>query len=67
MKIDEAGEKRTILRITEFPEMDVIVEMRILGWIEKVLEICGCRNINLNVVKSLCHGDSTSEIEGTWE
>jgi hypothetical protein len=41
--------------------------MRILGWIEKVLEICGCRNINLNVVKSLCHGDSMSKIEVSWD
>jgi hypothetical protein len=67
MKVDDAGEKRTILKITEFPEMDIIVEMRILGWIEKVLEICGCRNINLNVVKSLCHGDSMSKIEVSWD
>ena len=47
--------------------MDEIVEMRILGWIEKILEICRCRNISLNVVKSLCQGDSVSEIEGSWE
>ena len=67
MKIDDISEKRTILKITEFPEMDIIVEMRILGWIEKILEICGCRNISLNVVKSLCHGDSVSEIELTWD
>ena len=67
MRIENIGEKRTILKITEFPEMDIIVEMRILGWIEKVLEICGCRNINLNVVKSLCQGDSTSEIDVTWD
>ncbi len=67
MRIDDISEKKTILKITEFSEMDEIVEMRILGWIEKILEICGCRNINLNVVKSLCRGDSVSEIEGSWD
>jgi hypothetical protein len=67
IEIDGTNEKKTILKITEFPEMDEIVEMRILGWIEKILEICGCRNISLNVVKSLCRGDSMSEIEGSWE
>jgi hypothetical protein len=67
IEIDDKNEKKTILKITEFSEMDEIVEMRILGWIEKILEICRCRNISLNVVKSLCQGDSVSEIEGSWE
>lgn len=61
------NENKTILKITEFSEMDEIVEMRILGWIEKILELCGCRNICLNVVKSLCRGNSASEIEVTWD
>jgi len=43
------------------------VEKRILGWVEKALEICGCKNIKLDVVKSLIHGDPASEIEITWE
>ena len=67
IEVDNINEKKTILKITEFSEMDEIVEMRILGWIEKILELCGCRNIYLNVVKSLCRGDSVSEIEGTWD
>ena len=67
IEIVNVDEKKTILKITEFSEMDEIVEMRILGWIEKILELCGCRNICLNVVKSLCRGDSVSEIEGTWD
>ncbi len=47
--------------------MDIIVEMRILGWIEKTLEICEYRNVNFNVVKSLCRGDPVSEIDLTWD
>lgn len=58
--------KEVLLKITEFPEMDIIVENRILGWIEKALEICAYKNINLKVVKSLASGESATEIEITW-
>jgi hypothetical protein len=67
MKTEDVSNNKTILKITKFSEMDIIVENRILGWIEKTLEICGYKNINLNVVKSLCRGDSASEFEITWE
>ncbi len=66
MKAENISEKKGLLKITEFPEMDEIVENRILGWIEKTLEICRYKNINLNMVKSLTNGDTTSEIEITW-
>lgn len=67
MKTEDVSKNKTILKITKFPEMELIVEMRILGWIEKTLEICGYRNIDFNIVKSLCRGDPVSEIEISWE
>ncbi len=67
MKTEEIDVKKTLLKITRFPEMDIIVENRILGWIERTLEICKCRNIKFNVVKSLTRGDNISEIEITWD
>jgi hypothetical protein len=66
MRVVEISEKKILLKITEFPEMDEIVENRILGWVEKALEICDCKNLKLDVVKSLIHGDPASEIEITW-
>jgi hypothetical protein len=67
MKIDDISNNESILKITEFPEMELIVENRILGWIEKTLEICGYKSIDFNIVKSLCRGDPVSEIEISWE
>ncbi|MBN1693834.1 hypothetical protein JW879_00355 [candidate division WOR-3 bacterium] len=67
MRVIEISEKKILLKITEFPEMDEIVENRILGWVEKALEICDCKNIKLEVVKSLIRGDPASEIDITWD
>lgn len=58
--------KETIIRITKFPEMNKIIENRILGWIERTLEICGYKNIDINVVRSLNRGDSISEFKINW-
>jgi hypothetical protein len=67
MKIDDISKNESILKITEFPEMELIVENRILGWIERTLEICGYKNINFNIIQSLCRGDPVSEIAISWE
>ncbi len=67
MKMDYVSDNELVLKITEFSEMELIVEKRILGWIEKTLEICGYKSINFNIVQSLCRGDPVSEIEITWE
>jgi hypothetical protein len=67
MKTEKINDKKVLLKITDFSEMDIIVENRILGWIERTLEICGCRKININVIKSLACGDSKSEIEISWD
>ena len=67
MKIEDISNNESILKITEFSEMELIVENRNLGWIEKTLEICGYKNIAFNIVKSLCRGDPVSEIEITWK
>jgi hypothetical protein len=67
MKMDYISNNELVLKINEFSEMEVVVENRILGWIERTLEICGYKNIDFNIVKSLCRGDPVSEIAISWE
>jgi len=56
-----------ILKITDFNELDKFTEARISGWMEKALEISGCKNVKANIVNSIADGDDYSEIFITWE
>ena len=56
-----------ILKITEFKELDKYTEARISGWMEKALEISGCKDVKANIVNSIADGDDYSEIFITWK
>lgn len=58
---------RVILHITEFTEMNSIVEGTIIGWVERAIEIAGGKNVNVVVAKSLARGDSLTEGIITWK
>ena len=53
--------------ITEFEEYNEVVEMRIGGWIEKALEISGCKNIKVNINKSLLKNEGCTDYIIEWE
>ena len=66
IKVIENEKGSAVLNITEFEEMDEVVEYRILGWMEKALEICGCKKINIKATRSLAKGDNHSQIQITY-
>jgi hypothetical protein len=55
------------IHISEFDEKSEIVEHRIAGWMEKALEICGCRDITIDVSKSQAKGDELTQYVANWE
>jgi hypothetical protein len=55
------------MHITKFPEPDEIIEQNIAGWIERALEISGCKNVNVTVTKSLARNDNITEISISWD
>ncbi|MGD2085406.1 MAG: hypothetical protein PVH61_04400 [Candidatus Aminicenantes bacterium] len=54
-------------RISNFPEMNKAVEYRIAGWIERALEINGCKNVNIKIPKSITNFNAYSEFHVSWE
>jgi len=56
-----------ILDISNFSEYHILIEQRVIGWIEKALELSGCKNIKTNIVKSICTDDNSTELFITWE
>ncbi len=55
------------IHITKFDDANEIVEQRIGGWMEKALGICGCKNIQMNITKSLARGDELTHYVINWE
>ena len=66
IEIDEVKAGNVIMRVVEFPEPDRLIEARIGGWVERALEICGCRNLEVTTPRSMAVGDTVTEIEAQW-
>ncbi len=66
-EIFEITGNSVILRITEFPEIDKTTEYRMSGWAQRLLEINGLKNVQVEIVKSLTNFQPCSEFLVTWE
>lgn len=66
IEIKDVSDNSTILHITQFEEADVIIDNRIGGWIERAMEICGCKTTDIKITKSLAKGDPVTEIHVKW-
>lgn len=58
--------KEIHLYIDEFPEIDEVVENRIMGWMQRCLELTGCTDVKLKIRESLRRGDDYTRIILTW-
>jgi hypothetical protein len=65
VQVDQQG--FPVMRIMEFEDIDKLVEMRIGGWIERALEISGCKNVEIKINQSLTKGDACTEYKITWD
>lgn len=68
LETGEITENSAIMRILEFPEIDKTTEYRMAGWAQRILEINGCKNVRLEIVKSLTNlNDNCTEFYVTWD
>ena len=66
METVSSDKTSALIRITEFPQIDKVVEARIIGWIEMALEIHGCKGVRVVTTASLTKGDKYSEFKVSW-
>ena len=66
METTDFQARSAILRITDFPNLDAHVEGRIGGWIQKAIELSGCRGVEVTIPKSISHGHSFTEFDISW-
>jgi hypothetical protein len=55
------------VHITKFDEPDEAIEYNIGGWIERALEISGCKKVSVQITKSLARKDAVTELQVNWE
>lgn len=67
MSAAETGPNEARVEILEFSEISGEVEHRAGGWMEKALEICGCRNVKVETVRSLLTGGDRTQFVIKWE
>lgn len=65
--VKETGPKHVILTISRLPSTHEVLEARISGWIQKALEVTGCKNVKIDPTKSMTKGDSITELKISWD
>jgi hypothetical protein len=56
-----------VVQMTEFAAASPYVERRIAGWMQRALEIHGCREVRVEITRSLAGGDGYTEFTGNWQ
>lgn len=62
----EINETSAKIVITRFPEIDKSIEFRIAGWLERYLEINGCKNVKIEIPKALSNRKPSTEFMCSW-
>lgn len=55
-----------LVHVTKFSESEHIIEENIAGWMERALEISGCKNVKVLITKSLSRGNNVTEFSFNW-
>lgn len=66
MRTIKNSSKSATVQATKFPEMNELIEARIAGWIQRALEMHGCKNVNIEITKSLTSGAEYTEYLINW-
>lgn len=58
--------REAVIRISRWPEPSDALEISMCGWIERALEISGCRGVSVKREGSLAWGDPQTDMEIRW-
>ena len=67
MNIIENSPHKAVLHIVVFPQANEIVEFTIAGWMERALEMTGCKKPEIKISKSLTKGNKITEFILQWK
>ena len=67
MKIIENSPHKAVLHILVFPQACEMVEFTAAGWMERTLEMIGCRRPEVKISQSLARGSKVTEFILQWK
>ncbi len=67
VEVVESTDKSMLVHFTKLPTQSEHLEYRIAGWMEKALEICGCKDLSMEIPKSIANGDEVFEVKISWK
>ena len=67
LELTDIKKNSCIVKITEFPEIDKIIEYRIGGWIEYALEMHGSTDVKIDIVNKMSENDPFTEYNISWK
>jgi len=57
----ENEEGHIVVHVTRFPGSDEYIENRIAGWMQRAVEITGCKHVSVKITQSLARNDGCTE------
>lgn len=66
LRVVESTSNSCVLHIRAFNEPYYLLDMRIGGWMERALELMGCKNVRVKITRSLTKGDTVTEYVANW-
>ncbi|NBC83749.1 MAG: hypothetical protein GVY19_10240 [Bacteroidetes bacterium] len=66
MSVTSSEDHRVVLDMTDISDSDEHIEYRIAGWIEKALEISGCKNVTVEITQSIAKGHLSTKFISEW-
>ncbi len=55
-----------MVRLTYFSELDPLIEARLIGFVERGLELCGAEDVGVGITSSIAQGRPYSEYHFSW-
>lgn len=66
IEIVEEQDKKMVSHIKNFPDINEIIEFRIMGWMEVGMKLGGCKTVDVSRTKSITNGDDYTEFVFEW-
>ena len=67
LTVADTTDNSMVIQFTQLPIKNELIEYRIAGWMEMALEICGCKNLKVDITKSMAQGSSIFETTINWD
>ncbi|MGE5341071.1 MAG: hypothetical protein ACM3SY_06275 [Candidatus Omnitrophota bacterium] len=66
VELEEISKNTYIARLRDFLGIEKVIEYRMAGWLERALEISGCKHITIDIRQSSTESDPYTEFFLSW-